>query len=80
MAQKYIENPLCVSRKKFDIRQWVLITSFEPGMGVWFYEDCYLRFGYHDYDPSSAGVSEGGDLYSHLTNNSIIKKNKTYGD
>eukprot|EP00747_Dinoflagellata_sp_TGD_P165238 gnl/TRDRNA2_/TRDRNA2_186258_c0_seq1.p1 gnl/TRDRNA2_/TRDRNA2_186258_c0~~gnl/TRDRNA2_/TRDRNA2_186258_c0_seq1.p1 ORF type:complete len:824 (-),score=179.33 gnl/TRDRNA2_/TRDRNA2_186258_c0_seq1:59-2530(-) len=68
IAQKYIEDPMIVRAKKFDIRQWVVVTRWNP-LAAWFYEDCYCRFSFADYDPSKLK-----NKYAHLTNNSISKK------
>ncbi len=67
IIQKYLENPQIVEGKKFDIRQWVLVTSFSP-LAVWFYDNSYLRFSWEDYD-----VKTLGDRMKHLTNYSVIK-------
>jgi len=66
IVQKYIENPLIIRNKKFDIRQWVLVTSIHP-LKVWFYDRCYLRFCSLDY---SDDISQ---VFGHLTNNSVQK-------
>lgn len=67
VIQKYIENPMIVLNRKYDIRQWVLVTGWNT-MSVWFYKDCYVRFGAVDYD-----VTRLHSRYSHLTNNCVTK-------
>jgi len=66
IVQKYIENPLLINSKKFDIRQWVLLTT--SPLQVYFYKECYLRFAPCDYNPT-----EVSNLMIHLTNNSVVK-------
>jgi len=65
VAQKYIENPLIIKSRKFDIRQWVVVTDWSP-LTVWFYEECYIRFSAHDFNPDDVN-----NKFSHLTNNAI---------
>jgi len=72
VVQKYIENPLVISNKKFDIRQWVLVTDWNP-ITVWFYERCYLRFGVEDFE-----LSDLSNRFKHLTNNSVVKYSENF--
>jgi tubulin monoglycylase TTLL3/8 len=69
VIQKYIENPLIIENRKFDMRQWVLVTSMNP-LAVWIYDEMYARFSSEDYDPNAIY-----NVYMHLTNNSINKHN-----
>lgn len=72
VIQKYLERPMAIHRKKFDIRQWMVVTQFGTSLRAWFYEDCYLRFSSQDFDLSdlSGGI--------HLTNNAIQAKLKEF--
>lgn len=70
VVQKYIERPLIIQNRKFDIRQWALVNSFDP-LEIWVYDEFYLRFAATDYSHSNLQ-----DIYTHLTNNSITKEFK----
>ena len=37
VAQKYIENPLTIKGKKFDIRLWVLVEDYSPAK-IWMFD------------------------------------------
>jgi len=60
--------------KKFDIRQWVLVTSWQP-LKIWYFDECYLRFTADNYDASKIH-----NKFMHLTNNCIASQSKNFGD
>jgi tubulin monoglycylase TTLL3/8 len=64
VAQKYIENPFLINGKKFDIRQWVVVTDWNP-VSIYIYDECYFRLCMQDYNLDTF------DPFVHLSNNSI---------
>jgi len=65
ICQKYIENPLLLNGRKHDIRQWVLVTCWNP-LTIWYFGECYVRLAATNYD-----TDDIGNTMSHLTNNAV---------
>ena len=58
VVQKYIEKTLLINKRKFDMRQWILITSLKP-LKIYRYSEPYIRVSAHDYDPEDRPAFEG---------------------
>jgi len=76
VVQKYVENPLVIAKRKFDLRQWVLVTNWNP-LTIYFYNECYARFSVDEY---STEVCDLENSYVHLVNNSIGKNSERFHD
>ena len=70
VVQKYIENSMIIQKRKFDIRQWVLVTDWNP-LTVWMYAEPYIRFAAADFS-----YSKIQNRFAHLSNNSVAKDAK----
>ena len=76
VVQKYMENPLVIAKRKFDIRQWVLVTCWNP-LTIYFYDECYARFSAAEYSEADSDLD---NQHVHLVNNSINKYSDAFHD
>ncbi|CAK0893765.1 unnamed protein product, partial [Prorocentrum cordatum] len=74
VVQRYISNPLLIGGKKFDLRLYVLVTSYAP-LSVWMYRSGFARFSHARF--SMADLS---DAQVHLTNVAVQKHNEHYDE
>eukprot|EP00826_Nyctotherus_ovalis_P033190 TRINITY_DN2679_c0_g1_i17.p2 TRINITY_DN2679_c0_g1~~TRINITY_DN2679_c0_g1_i17.p2 ORF type:complete len:176 (+),score=40.24 TRINITY_DN2679_c0_g1_i17:131-658(+) len=74
VIQKYIERPLLIHNRKFDIRVWVLVTH---EMKVYFFKEGYIRTSCSEYSIDEEGINRVG---VHLTNNAVQKYCQQYGE
>ncbi|XP_063091325.1 inactive polyglycylase TTLL10 isoform X1 [Cavia porcellus] len=70
VVQRYIQNPLLLNGKKFDVRSYLLIACAVPYMV--FFGHGYARLTLNLYDPHSS------DLSGHLTNQFMQKQSPLY--
>lgn len=71
---RYIDSPLLIGGKKFDLRIYVLVTSFRP-LKAYMFRNGFCRFCTMKYDTS---VAELDNMYIHLTNVSVQKHGGDY--
>eukprot|EP00741_Cyanophora_paradoxa_P002096 tig00000551_g2032.t1 len=68
VVQRYIHRPLLVDGRKFDLRIYVAVTSFDP-LRAYLYGEGLARFASEPFD-----LSNPSNPFVHLTNYSINKR------
>ncbi|KAM5129645.1 tubulin polyglutamylase TTLL5 isoform 2-T2 [Mantella aurantiaca] len=74
LVSRYISNPLLIDGFKFDVRLYVLITSYDP-LVIYLYEEGLTRFATVRYDRATKNIK---NQFMHLTNYSVNKKSGDY--
>ncbi|OQV15718.1 putative tubulin polyglutamylase TTLL1 [Hypsibius exemplaris] len=74
LISRYIANPLLIDGKKFDLRIYILVTSFKP-LRCYYYRQGFCRFCATRYSPDVGNID---DKFMHLTNVAVQKQKKGY--
>ncbi|XP_029982226.1 tubulin polyglutamylase TTLL5 isoform X2 [Sphaeramia orbicularis] len=74
LVSRYINNPLLIDEFKFDVRLYVLVTSYDPVI-IYVYEEGLARFATVKYDRTAKNIK---NTFMHLTNYSLNKKSSDY--
>jgi len=76
VISRYLDDPLLIGGKKFDMRMYVLVTSYRP-LKAYLYNQGFGRFCTEKY---TSDVTEIDNMMVHLTNVAIQKHADDYND
>jgi len=71
LVSKYISNPHLIECLKYDLRIYVLVTSYDP-MKVYLFKEGLTRFATEKYSTNMNSLKK---RFVHLTNYSVNKRN-----
>ncbi len=74
IVQKYIERPLLVNKRKFDIRCYGLVTAYNGHVKGYFYKEGYLRTASREFTLKNITAK-----IIHLTNEAVQQKYDDFG-
>ena len=74
VVQRYLENPLLIGGKKFDLRVYVFVLSYAP-LRVYLYRSGFARFSGTRFSMRKQDID---NINIHLTNVAIQKTTKEY--
>lgn len=74
LASKYVCKPHLINGFKYDLRVYVLVTSYDP-LRVYVYNDGLVRFATEKY---SLNPNDLKKRFIHLTNFSVNKKSDNF--
>ena len=76
ILQKYIQNPLLINKRKFDIRVFALFVAHAKTGKIrgYFYDEGYLRTSCKEFN-----LDKFDNRMVHLTNDAVQKNSADYG-
>ena len=74
LASKYVSQPHLINGLKYDLRVYVLVTSYDP-LRVYVYNEGLVRFATEKYSLKENDLKK---RYVHLTNFSVNKKSENF--
>ncbi|XP_063302272.1 tubulin polyglutamylase TTLL5-like [Pelobates fuscus] len=74
LVSRYIQNPLLIDGLKFDIRLYVLVTSYDP-LTIYLFKEGITRFATRKYKLTKENMN---NRFVHLTNYSVNKKSASF--
>ena len=69
VCQRYIGNPLLIYGRKFDLRLYCVVTSFDP-LRIYLFDEGLVRFAAEKYRGPDQDID---NIHVHLTNYSVNK-------
>lgn len=76
VVSRYIDQPLLVGGRKFDLRIYVLVTGYNP-LRAYIHKQGFARFCTARY---SSNIADVDNILMHLTNVSVQKNAEEYNE
>ena len=74
LVSQYISNPHLINNFKYDLRVYVLVTSYDP-LKIYMFKEGLTRFATYQYNVKTKDI---GKRFIHLTNFSVNKHSKAF--
>lgn len=74
LISQYVDNPHLINNLKYDLRVYVVVTSYDP-LRIYLFEEGLVRFATHEYNCKLKNIKT---RFVHLTNFSVNKHSKKF--
>ena len=74
LVSEYISNPHTINSFKYDLRVYVLVSSYDP-LRIYMFKEGLTRFATYAYTTKATSISK---RFVHLTNFSVNKHSKKF--